>query len=163
MVRPLPGAGRNIKAGTYQVDMALNPMELLDKLEAGELRARPASPSRRAGTAGRSPIAWWRSPRRTGLTSFGGSRRRIWGAALPDTYFLRPDADAAEVLKQLTRRFDQVFADVIAGHRDAAKLAKPGPERRRLIIMASLVEKEATTSAIAAWWRGCSTTGSKRA
>ncbi|MEZ4469358.1 MAG: endolytic transglycosylase MltG [bacterium] len=140
------GAGRNIKAGTYQVDMALNPMELLDKLEAGEL------PRQARLTVPEGWNRWQIADRVVALTATDRADflRRVEaedleGRLFPDTYFLRPDADAAEVLKQLTRRFDQVFADVIAGHRDAAKLAKPGPERRRLIIMASLVEKEATT------------------
>ncbi|MCA9542661.1 MAG: endolytic transglycosylase MltG, partial [Myxococcales bacterium] len=31
------GAGAHIKAGTYEVDMGQNPMELLDKLESGAL------------------------------------------------------------------------------------------------------------------------------
>ncbi len=138
--------GGRIKAGEYSVDLALNPRELLDKLEAGTL------PRRARLTIPEGFNRWQVADRVAALTAADRAdflarveAEDLEGRLFPDTYFLRPEATAAEVLKALTRRFDQVFAEVVKGHPDAARLQDPAA-RKRLLTLASLVEKEARTN-----------------
>lgn len=141
------GLGARIKAGEYSIDLALNPRELLEKLEAGTL------PRRARLTIPEGFNRWQVADRVAALTAADRADflRRVEaedleGRLFPDTYFLRPEATAAEALKLLTRRFDQVFGEVVKGHPDAEKLRTDPDARRRLLTLASLVEKEARTN-----------------
>lgn len=137
--------GGRIRAGEYSVDLALNPLELLEKLEQGTLprRARLTIPE---------GFNRWQIADRVAATTAADraaflaqvEAQDLEGRLFPDTYFFKPEATTGEVLKALTRRFDQVFAEVTKGHPDAAKLQDPAA-RKRLLTLASLVEKEART------------------
>jgi len=67
------------------------------------------------------------------------------GRLFPDTYRFYPSTPAAEVVKLLTARFDEVWADVRAAHpvRVASLMATHGLSVDDLVTLASMVEEEA--------------------
>ncbi|MCB9534713.1 MAG: endolytic transglycosylase MltG [Myxococcales bacterium] len=139
-------AGHTIKAGVYTVDRAWTPRRLLDELASGALppqvrvtlpeglnRWQVADALAEAGLVDRDAFL-----QRV-------AREQLEGRLFPDTYDFHPDADLDTVVRRLTRRFDAVLAELTAGRPDAEALRADGPERQRLLILASLVEKEART------------------
>jgi len=140
------GVGRAIKSGMYAIDLSQTPRDLLEKLEDGVL------PRRARLTLPEGWNRWQIADRVVALTDADRAdflarveAEDLEGRLFPDTYFLQPEASAAEVLGVLTRRFDGVWAEVLKGHPDAEKLRRDGAARRRLLTLASLVEKEART------------------
>lgn len=138
------GLDRGIKAGTYAVNRAWTPRQLMDRLGQGAL------PQQARVTIPEGFNRWQVADR---LAQIGVDRaeflrlvkaRDLEGRLFPDTYFVRPGTTAAQFADQMSRRFEAVFADVVKGHPDALKYADPGA-RRRLLTLASLVEKEAVT------------------
>jgi len=73
----------------------------------------------------------------------------VEGYLFPDTYEFRVNEKPAVVLQRLITRHQEVWNDLLAKHpRDAAKLKdKLGWSDRELLIMASIVEKEAVEPA----------------
>lgn len=140
------GIGSRLKAGTYAIDLGQTPRELLRALEAGTLppETRVTIPE----GYNRWQIADLLAER--GLVQRAAFLARVErdgleGRLFPDTYRFRPAAGVDAIVSALTARFDAVLAEVL----DAAPVdARPGTdaERRELLILASLVEKEARTA-----------------
>lgn len=135
---------RSVKAGTYAINLSWTPQELMDRLAEG------AVPEQDRLTIPEGFNRWQIADR---VASLGIDRAEFLrlveaqdaeGQLFPDTYYLRPDATAADVLRTLRARFDTVLKAVLKGHPDAAKYAEP-KARRRLIILASLIEEEGVT------------------
>jgi UPF0755 protein len=138
------GIDRGIKAGTYAVNRAWTPRQLMDRLGKGAL------PQQTRLTIPEGYNRWQIADR---LAQMGVDRkaflqlvreRDLEGRLFPDTYYIKPGSTAAQLADMMARRFDGVFAKLLEGHPDAAKYADPA-RRRQLIIMASLVEEEAIT------------------
>ena len=145
------GAGTNIKAGTYEVDRSWSPQELLDKLQSGglvpQLRVTIPEGYNRWQVADLLSAA--------GLVSREKFLARVErddleGRLFPDTYWLKvaPPAENVDVvLDALTARFEAVYAELLPGAPDEARLRADPETRRRLIIFSSLIEKEAQADA----------------
>lgn len=140
------GVGSRLKAGTYAVDLSQTPRELLRALEAGTLppETRVTIPE----GFNRWQIADLLAER--GLVERAAFLKRIEredleGRLFPDTYRLRPDAGADAVIAALTGRFEAVLAEELA-RAPAARRPTNDAEHRELLILASLVEKEARTA-----------------
>lgn len=139
-------AGRAVKAGTYLVDLSMTPRQLLERLERGGLPAqvRITIPE----GYNRWQIADLLSAR--GLVDRAAflervEKQQLEGRLFPDTYWIREGASLDEVVRVLTDRFEQVFEELIEGHPEEAALRGDPEARRRLLILASMVEKEATS------------------
>lgn len=140
------GIGRRLKAGSYTLDLSQTPRELLRALEAGTL-----PPEVRVTI----PEGWNRWQIADLLAEKGLATRAAFlarverddleGRLFPDTYRFRPDADLDAVIGTLTRRFDAVFAEVLAAAPPAARPADDAA-KRRLLVLASLIEKEGRTA-----------------
>lgn len=140
-------AGRNIKAGFYAIDLGMTPRDLLAALESGTLPAqvRLTIPEgyNRWQIADLLAEKGLLADREAFLARV--EREDLEGRLFPDTYFLDQGTPTDEVVRRLTARFEQVFADVVAGHPREAELKRDAEARRRLLTLASLVEKEART------------------
>lgn len=135
---------RSVKAGRYAVDLAWTPRELMDRL------ARGTVPEQLRLTV---PEGWNRWQIADRLAELGLDRaeflrlvdaRDLEGRLFPDTYFIGKQATVAEVAELMSRRFEAVLANLLKGHPKATRFLEPAT-RRRLIIMASLIEKEGLT------------------
>ncbi len=132
--------GRRIKAGTYAVDLSITPRELLGRLEAGTLPAQVRI------TIPEGYNRWQVADllAKQGLVDRAEFLRRVErdgleGRLFPDTYWVRKDAGLDAVIDLLTRRFDEVWEQLLK-EQPGAKV-----DRGRTINLASLVEKEART------------------
>lgn len=138
--------GTRIKAGRYEVDLTQTPRELLAALEAGTL-----PPSVRI-TIPEGHNRWQiaDSLAAAGLVDRAEflarvEREDLEGRLFPDTYELHPDASLDTVIATLTRRFDQIWTAVLAAAPPAARPTTP-EAIREVLILASLIEKEARTA-----------------
>lgn len=138
-------AGRHIKAGRYTVDLGQTPRGLLDQIVAGTLPAQVKLTV---------PEGWNRWELADRLQALGLVDRAVFlarveadgleGRLFPDTYWMRPAAGVDATIDRLTKRFDAVWAEVLA---DVPASARPRGEEatREALILASLIEKEART------------------
>ncbi len=134
--------GKRIRAGHYSVNMAWTPRQLLDKLEKGVL------PPQVKLTI---PEGWNRWQIADRLAALGLAKRAAFlkkveredleGRLFPDTYWIRKDATLDEVIRVLTDRSDAIMREILEGRSEYRSPAA----RRRLLVLASLVEKEART------------------
>ncbi len=136
----LMGKGNQIKAGIFEIRLEMTPKDLLQKLEEGSLRPQirltvPEGYNRWqiADLLEEAHLA----ARKDFLNRVEADH--LEGRLYPDTYFFNIDSTLDEVLKRMTARFDAVFNALIEGRNldDEAQ--------KKLLIMASLVEKEAKT------------------
>jgi UPF0755 protein len=137
--------GSNLKAGTYAVDLAQTPRALLEALEKGTL------PPQLRVTIPEGYNRWQIADllAEKGIVDRGDflgrvKRGDLEGKLFPDTYLFRPDVEAPALLKRLTDRFDVVWADVLGAHPEVPE-GRTTAGRRTLLIVASLVEREAQT------------------
>jgi UPF0755 protein len=140
------GAGTNVKAGTYIVDPAWTPRALLEKLQSGGLVAQvrvtiPEGQNRWqiAEILAKDKLV---DPARF-LDVV--ERQDLEGRLFPDTYLFKVGASMDEVTRTLTDRFDTVFDELVKGTPEEQRLRADPEEKRRFVILASLVEKEAQT------------------
>jgi len=72
-------------------------------------------------------------------------RGGLEGKLFPDTYLFAPEVETEALLERLTDRFAAVWSDLASAHPGVADVrTKTG--RRKLLILASLVEREAQTN-----------------
>ncbi|MBU0549981.1 endolytic transglycosylase MltG [Myxococcota bacterium] len=132
------GLGPRLKAGRYALEPGLTPLMILARLEAG-----PKVDTARV-TIPEGFNRWQIADR---LSALGLVDRAAFldavaaedleGRLFPDTYVFKRGVSLKALLRRLTRRHDQVWAGLVGAREiDAAT-------RRRLLIIASLVEKEA--------------------
>jgi UPF0755 protein len=138
------GAGTNIKAGVYELDMAWTPRDLLEKLQSGGLvpQIKVTIPE----GYNRWQIADLLSEAKlVDRSRFLDKvdREDLEGRLFPDTYWIKVGAPLNEVVGVLTKRFDEVFEETLRGAPGENEIRSNPDERRRMLIIASLVEKEA--------------------
>ena len=138
------GAGTNIKAGNYELDLSWTPRELLEKLQSGGLvpQLKVTIPE----GFNRWQIADLLSEVK--LVDRGRfldkvEREDLEGRLFPDTYWIKIGAPLGEVVGVLTKRFDDVFEELLRGAPQETALRSDPAARRQLLVLASLVEKEA--------------------
>jgi UPF0755 protein len=142
------GAARRLKAGEYRFDRALTPLEVVDKLERGEVYLRRITfregltlremaavfAEREFGTveafleaaADPSPIA-----------ALDPQARDLEGYLFPDTYDLPRGATAGATIRLMVDRFKAAYDE-----RVRALAAEQGLSTRQVVTLASLIEKE---------------------
>jgi UPF0755 protein len=155
------GDTTNVKTGKYVIKDNLAPRQILAILVAGvkEVATKVTLPEGKnmleffelletakvAKAAELEPLA----RDKDFLGRHGITGDTIEGYLFPDTYEFRVNEKPAVVLQRLITRHQEVWNDLLAKHaRDAAKLKdKLGWTDRELLIMASIVEKEAVDPA----------------
>jgi UPF0755 protein len=150
------GLAQKIKAGQYALSSAMSPKQILDKLVEGppvEEKAvtlpegknllEVAERLEEAGVCSKDEaVKAARDPKLAKELGVPGQTLEGW--LFPDTYRFRPGTPAPQVMKQLVKHAQQVYAEVKAAHKAGfdglAKTYKFGD--REVVLMASLVEKE---------------------
>ena len=144
----LSGAARRLKAGEYRFDRALTPLEVVDKLERGEVYLRRITfregltlremaavfAEREFGTAA-AFLAAAANP--SAIAELDPQARDLEGYLFPDTYDLPRTATAAAIVQVMVDRFKAAY-----DARARALAAEQGLSTREVVTLASLVEKE---------------------
>lgn len=73
------------------------------------------------------------------LSKLGVDKNSLEGYLYPDTYFVRADTRADEMIRRMVRRFHDVFNDTLA-----ARAAEIGMTVHGVVTLASIIETEAT-------------------
>ncbi len=138
------GRAGTLKAGHYELHGSLSPVQVLDLLTKGvpggdvevtfpegSDRWDVASGLERAGVCPAARFLDVAGP-------------EVEGYLFPDTYRFFPDTRPEEVVRAMRERFERVWRDLAHGHPEAlARAEAEGFGRRELVIVASLVEREA--------------------
>ena len=142
------GAARRLKAGEYRFDRALTPLEVVDKLERGEVYLRRITfregltlremaavfAEREFGTA-EAFLEAAADP--SAIAELDPKARDLEGYLFPDTYDLPRSATAAATVRLMVDRFKASYDE-----RARALAAEQGLSTREVVTLASLVEKE---------------------
>jgi UPF0755 protein len=151
-------ADRKVRAGQYVVPGGTTPMGVLDILTSRGRDGRlvltvpegftiyhVADRVHRLGLAEREDfLTYVTSPRALAKHNVRGDS--LEGYLFPDTYFFAPGVKLEEIVARMVRRHDVVWKQAVAeaGEDEVAALMKTHDlSRRELIIMASVVEREA--------------------
>lgn len=147
------GDWRVLKAGEYELSPSLSPVEILDKLARGDVRAywvtipegstirdmaailhqmRLADPNRFTTLATRGGL-------RLGA-DYGVRRRNLEGYLFPDTYKVPKGMTERQMLQAMVRTFQR---QVLHGLRNEIESRTNGLSLDETIVLASLVEREA--------------------
>jgi peptidoglycan lytic transglycosylase G len=146
----ISGKGRHLQAGEYRFDRAMTPMEVIDKLERGDVyvinitfpegltmaemgkiyETHELGPASAFVMAARDPSA---------IKALDPAARDLEGYLFPETYLLSRRSDAPRLVRLMTERFEHVFTPDL---RQAA--AARGLTVRQAVTLASIVEKEAS-------------------
>jgi UPF0755 protein len=146
------GRSAAIQAGTYRLDAALTPVELLDKLARGDVVLAEIlfvegttfrqwqvqlarEPKLRATLAGKSEAEV--------RTALGMGEEAIEGWLFPDTYRFAPGAADVDLLKRAHAAMKKRLNDAWAGRDPEVPLKTP----YEALILASIVEKETGVAA----------------
>lgn len=145
----LRGEAGRVKAGYYQFNDAMTPAEILRRMVAGEVYEQ-----RFAVPEGYSiyQIAELLAGRhlfdkdaflkecfsRPLLGELGINGKSVEGYLYPSTYDIPPNMTAAGLIRLMAGQFDKVYSREFAGRTQGSRLSK-----RELIILASMIEKEA--------------------
>ena len=141
------GKATAIQAGTYRLDKALTPNELLDKLARGDvmfiemafiegttfrqwLEQLRSNPHVRQTLAGKAPTDI--------LADIGIGDRSAEGWLFPDTYRFAPGVSDVEILRKAHATMKKKLAEAWAARDPKVPLATP----YEALILASIVEKE---------------------
>jgi UPF0755 protein len=143
------GAARRLKAGEYRFDRAASAIDVVARLERGDVYLRPVTfpegltiremarifESRGLGSAASfAAAAREQAPL---VHEFDPAARDLEGYLFPETYSLSRRAGATELVRMMVARFQQVFTPAL---RDAVR--RRGLSIRDAVGLASLVEKE---------------------
>jgi UPF0755 protein len=151
------GETTNVKTGKYVIKDNLPPRQILAILVAGvkEIATKVTLPEGKnmleffellqAAKVAKATELEALARDRDFLGRHGITNETVEGYLFPDTYEFRVNEKPAVVLQRLITRHQEVWNDLLAKHpRDAAKIKdKLGWTDRELLIMASIVEKEA--------------------
>ena len=143
----LSGKGREIKAGTYALDVGLTPRTLLDRLVKGEqvLRSftlvegwniRDVLRAVRANQDLTQDIDGMTAEQLMARLGYPGVHPE--GRFFPDTYHVAPRSPASALLKEAAATMERKLAEAWAQRRQDVPLRSP----TEALILASIVEKE---------------------
>ncbi len=147
IVGRLSGKARTIQAGTYRLDHAMTPLEILDKLARGEvvfveMVFVEGTTLRQwlAQLAAQAMVKHTPAGRSEGdlRAALGGGDEPLEGWFFPDTYRFAPGSADLEILKRANAAMKKRLADAWEG-RDPAIPLKSAYEA---LILASIIEKE---------------------
>ncbi|NLC57904.1 MAG: endolytic transglycosylase MltG [Armatimonadetes bacterium] len=147
------GDWRHLKAGEYELSPSLTPVQILDKLARGDVRAywvtipegatikeiarifhrmQLGDPTRFIAIASRGGL-------RLGA-DYGVPRRNLEGYLFPDTYKVPRDIDERQLVRAMVRSFQR---EVLQGLADEIRNRTNGLSVEETVVLASLVEREA--------------------
>jgi UPF0755 protein len=144
----LSGSDRRLQAGEYRFTAAASPMDIVRRLERGDVFRRPVTfpegltIAEMASLLERAQIGTARDFTRAAsdpskIRQLDPQARSLEGYLFPDTYAFPRDASSDTVIEALVAGFDRAFD---TGLRDAA--AGRGLSVREVVTLASLIEKE---------------------
>lgn len=144
----ISGVIPKVKAGEYEVHTAMKPSEVLDKLIRGEVIQYPitipegyniyqiADVLDRAKVCNKQTfIQKARDPVLVASLGFEGDSME--GYLFPDTYNFPKGHDEEQIIRQMAGRFHSMFRSL------SKRAAELGLSRREVVILASMIEKEA--------------------
>lgn len=151
-------ADRKVRAGEYAIPSGTTPLGVLDILTSRGKEGRlvltvpegftmyhVADRMHRLGLAERDEaLAYLESSKARDKHNLRGES--LEGYLFPDTYFFAPGVSVEAMVGRMVRRHDEVWRDAVAkaGEDKVEALMKThGLTRRQLVIMASIVEREA--------------------
>lgn len=145
------GNASRVKAGPYQFSDGMTPAQILAKLVNGDVYIkRFAVPEgysifqiaellQQRGIFRRDAfLDACRDPQL--LREMGIAGRSVEGYLYPSTYDIKPGDTEAVVIRDMVRQFDKVY-----GVRFAGRERQKGLRREQIVILASMIEKEAVT------------------
>jgi UPF0755 protein len=144
----LSGSERRLQAGDYRFDRPLSALDVVGKIERGEVDLRPltfregltiAEMSTVFESGGFGPASSFvEASKDVSLVSdLDPDARDLEGYLFPDTYALPRTADARGVTRLMVERFRKVLNDDLV-----SAATRQGRSVRQLVTLASLVEKE---------------------
>ncbi|HEX9022607.1 MAG TPA: endolytic transglycosylase MltG [Geobacteraceae bacterium] len=145
----LTGDDGRVKAGYYQVNDAMTPTEILARMVAGDVyQFRFAVPEgysiyqlaelldgRHLFTREAFLKECFNAPL---LRELGVAGKSAEGYLYPSTYDITPGMTPADLIRLMVAQFDKVYAHDFAGRAKGSSLSK-----REILILASMIEKEA--------------------
>ncbi len=129
--------GGALQPGTYELSRRWTGFTLFRKVRQGPPRVRVTFPE---GWTSRQMAGLLENRRVTAASEFRKEvdRRRAEGFLFPDTYFFELHLPAADVVEIMTQRFHEKEPSDLQTQAQALKLTE-----RQIVILASLIEKEA--------------------
>jgi UPF0755 protein len=142
------GAGRRLKAGEYRFDRPMSALEVVDKIERGEVdligvtfpegltiaEMAKIFESRGFGPASAFVEA---ASNASQIQTLDPAARDLEGYLFPDTYAVPRPTDASRIVRAMVDRFQQVATPELR-----SRAAARGLSLRQLVTLASIVEKE---------------------
>lgn len=138
-----------IKSGEYEFEMPLSPLEILKKLEKGEVLCHSTTVPEGSTLADIALIMQQaeitsaeeilrKASDADFIETLGFEGPNLEGVLFPDTYRFSKETPARTVIKVMTQRYRQVMAEEMEKHP-----LPDGFSERQVVILASLIEKEA--------------------
>jgi UPF0755 protein len=148
----LHGDAGRLKAGYYQLSDALSPVEILRRMVAGEVfvfrftvpegysiyQIAELLSERRMFDKG---VFLKECFNRSLLSELGIEGKSVEGYLYPSTYDIKPGISPADVIRLMVKQFEKVYQKDFSGRAPECGLSK-----REVIILASMIEKEAMAS-----------------
>jgi UPF0755 protein len=144
----MTGEGRRLQAGEYRFDRPMRPIEVVQKLARGDVFVQPitfpegltiremAALYEKSGFG--TAAAFIRAAGRADLVAhLDPQARDLEGYLFPDTYTLPRSATVERLIELMVERFEKAFDDTLR-----AEVAARGLDMRRVVTLASLIEKE---------------------
>jgi len=143
------GADARLKAGLYQFNDGMKPSEIVHKMVAGDVYLRLFALPEGYSTYQAAELLQSRRffskesflkqcVNRKLLAELGIPGKSVEGYLYPGAYNIPPNMDEAELIRQMVRKFNEVYADKFDDR--AKKLAM---NRHKVLTLASMIEKEA--------------------
>lgn len=144
----MTGAARRLKAGEYRFDRAMTPVDVVGRLERGDvylrritfregLTVREMAALFEAREFGTSEAFLDAAGDETSIAEIDPDARDLEGYLFPDTYDLPRDVTAATMVGLMVDRFKSAFDEAAR-----MRAAEQGLTPRQVVTLASLVEKE---------------------
>lgn len=145
----LRGADSRLKAGTYQFNDGMKPADIIDKMVAGDVYLRlfalpegysiyqAAELLHSRGLFSKESFLRQCANRQL-LAEIGVPGKSVEGYLYPGTYNILPNMAETELIRQMVKKFNDVYAA-----RFAARAQQAGMNSTEVLTLASMIEKEA--------------------
>lgn len=151
MAAKLKGAHRSIKAGEYELFTNMTPIDIINTLKKGKTKKysvtipegfRITDISARLEAKGLISKEAFESIALniTSAKKFGIDAPTLEGYLFPDTYVFTKGVSAKDIINSMVRRFKSVYKEL-----DPNGFGSNGLDKKDIIILASIIEKEAGT------------------
>ncbi len=139
LITILEGGERTIRAGDYYFDTPISAFELARRLSGGDFHITPVRVTIPEGyTVKDMAKTIARALPKVNTAEFEALAKNDEGKLFPDTYFLSPAVTAEEVYQQFRQNFETKIATL------QEKIKDSGRSEKQILIMASIIEREAS-------------------